>query len=1013
MTSAVQLDIGSAWTSTVGAIFHKKAMPSLEVIEVNNDSPVVGETALDSCKGKMTNEDSKDSTLADGATKTNPSKIVEFLTSSAAKKRRHVTPVAETTSKAKQQKAQQQMMLNSFFLSKKTTSPLKVSSPKASASSSTSPTPPQAARTSLILSASSPAKSKTPTKQEPSIPVSTRKTRSNSKATSAKAIQPISKSETQSCETSQDSVETQELQAKPSTLLSKSPHTKPLKNKETPVTESNSQTIPKVTSSTTTANSNGKSNPSTVPTDTQPTLSNADKDLLQKHKDMQQRYQQRSQDLVEGSRSGLDEEQFNIPTLEEAALGENSDDEFPETALRNMAILIEGRYVQLILFAKIKSMEDMRLTYFPQYLSNLPLSKLTTLVQEKLAKCHQKQWAVEAVSTRIKWMAERKPYLDNPAVYRNDIQTKYEDETVDRHWRWEITTLEILPQTLIPKVRKARLARKRLGNHYSAIQRLVQTLEEAITKIATGHDSKDMAALQVRIGKDEEKVLKFEREAEKQRLAFQAKKIKELEEEAKRKEKEMAAEEKRKEKERKKEVLDKKKQGASEARELEKRKKAEERERLENEKKQKEESVRNKQKANFMSFFASPATKSSSSGGAGGGKARPSFKPNMTNPIGTKSFDAVEFRSLINSKPTNGPMFPSLSTSAIQSRRRRTRKVPVSVDVAVISDDSGFDAQHFVEQKVIHIPNKYRFLSFHEDCRPPYHGTWSKTSSIVTGKTPFGKDTTHLDYDYDSEAEWEEGDDEIGEDIEDDAKNQDEEDEEADAKMYDFDDGFCVADDQYLDADDNVDEETKVLYKKKLVEGGDGNKAAGNRICIIAPSAGGVPTKDNAVAKHIEGFEQKEALLFLAAHEGRLISNELLWLDAFAPDNLDELDVAPEPSPTASPPPTTTTTTTSNTSNKDDYSQGEMQLFVTFVHHCTFDSKVKLVEELRKVNPVVFASKAKATRKLDLIATKKKNPNGSGVYWEVNKDVLEELGLHTRLVSGKILHDIVLFLLGM
>jgi chromatin assembly factor 1 subunit A len=45
-------------------------------------------------------------------------------------------------------------------------------------------------------------------------------------------------------------------------------------------------------------------------------------------------------------------------------------------------------------------------------------------------------------------------------------------------------------------------------------------------------------------------------------------------------------------------------------------------------------------------------------------------------------------------------------------------------------------------------------------------GTWSKKSTFVTGRRPFGKDTEVLNYDYDSEAEWEE--EEPGEDIEED-----------------------------------------------------------------------------------------------------------------------------------------------------------------------------------------------------------------------------------------------------
>jgi Chromatin assembly factor 1 subunit A len=51
-----------------------------------------------------------------------------------------------------------------------------------------------------------------------------------------------------------------------------------------------------------------------------------------------------------------------------------------------------------------------------------------------------------------------------------------------------------------------------------------------------------------------------------------------------------------------------------------------------------------------------------------------------------------------------------------------------------------------------------KVLSFHEDYRPPYKGTFSKTSTVLTGRNPFEKDHNVFNYDFDSEGEWEEGD---------------------------------------------------------------------------------------------------------------------------------------------------------------------------------------------------------------------------------------------------------------
>lgn len=58
-----------------------------------------------------------------------------------------------------------------------------------------------------------------------------------------------------------------------------------------------------------------------------------------------------------------------------------------------------------------------------------------------------------------------------------------------------------------------------------------------------------------------------------------------------------------------------------------------------------------------------------------------------------------------------------------------------------------------------------KLLKFHQDVRPGYHGTWTKQSGRISGRNPYAKDEGLLDYDYDSEAEWE--DDADGEDIKD------------------------------------------------------------------------------------------------------------------------------------------------------------------------------------------------------------------------------------------------------
>lgn len=65
------------------------------------------------------------------------------------------------------------------------------------------------------------------------------------------------------------------------------------------------------------------------------------KALLEKHSDIKQRCQQRSEELVQVAREGIEEEDFEMPSLERVNV--SSDEDFPDAVVNNMAILIEGR----------------------------------------------------------------------------------------------------------------------------------------------------------------------------------------------------------------------------------------------------------------------------------------------------------------------------------------------------------------------------------------------------------------------------------------------------------------------------------------------------------------------------------------------------------------------------------------------------------------------------------------------------------------------------------------------
>ncbi|CAM9343973.1 unnamed protein product [Ectocarpus fasciculatus] len=85
----------------------------------------------------------------------------------------------------------------------------------------------------------------------------------------------------------------------------------------------------------------------------------------------------------------------------------------------------------------------------------------------------------------------------------------------------------------------------------------------------------------------------------------------------------------------------------------------------------------------------------------------------------------------------------------------RAKKIKVTVTVA--GGRGGFGEPSYSETKQVEVRNRMKLLQFHQDHRPAYWGTWSKNSTQVTGRRPLGRDTKGtLNYDYDSEEDWEE-----------------------------------------------------------------------------------------------------------------------------------------------------------------------------------------------------------------------------------------------------------------
>ncbi|ERE72231.1 chromatin assembly factor 1 subunit A [Cricetulus griseus] len=143
-----------------------------------------------------------------------------------------------------------------------------------------------------------------------------------------------------------------------------------------------------------------------------------------------------------------------------------------------------------------------------------------------------------------------------------------------------------------------------------------------------------------------------------------------------------------------------------------------------------------------------------------------------------------------------------------------------------------------VESKVDGVPDRRRFgrmklLQFSENHRPAYWGTWNKKTVVIRPRDPWAQDKNLLDYEVDSDEEWEE--EEPGESL---SHSEGDEDDDV-GEDEDEDDGFFVPH-GYLSEDEDVTEECsdpenhKVRQRLKAKEW-DELLAKGKRFRVLQP----------------------------------------------------------------------------------------------------------------------------------------------------------------------------------
>ncbi|XP_050515268.1 chromatin assembly factor 1 subunit A isoform X2 [Diabrotica virgifera virgifera] len=299
--------------------------------------------------------------------------------------------------------------------------------------------------------------------------------------------------------------------------------------------------------------------------------------------------------------------------------------------------------------------------------------------------------------------------------------------------------------------------------------------------------------------KQKEKEMK---KMEKDKELEQRRKEKEEKEEKKRKEKE-EREQKRKEKEEKEEQKRKE-------REEEKLKKLQEIEEK-NKEKLKEEEKKQKAAAAFVNFFVAKKTDDAQDDKKSQEEKRPQtsnflqfeVKSDMKLPLPRREFLSNEEKEnlvcYLDSQDSEASYLKDLSSGKAIGKSLKTWPYEESLDDEIILVDLG---ETICEDKSGLQRHKAKFLYFHDNRRPAYYGTWRKKSKFVKPRKPLAEDKNILNYEEDSDDDWEE--EEQGESLNG-SEDEAEKDNDDDKDDYEVDNEFFVPHGHL--SDDEVDDE--------------------------------------------------------------------------------------------------------------------------------------------------------------------------------------------------------------
>ncbi|XP_058870000.1 chromatin assembly factor 1 subunit A-like isoform X1 [Acipenser ruthenus] len=287
--------------------------------------------------------------------------------------------------------------------------------------------------------------------------------------------------------------------------------------------------------------------------------------------------------------------------------------------------------------------------------------------------------------------------------------------------------------------------------HKPQTPKIKRTTEEKAKRRSLKDQEREDKRIKLQAEKEERERAREEAKAAKERAKEEAKKKREEEKEAREKEKREKREKEEREKAEKllvKEEKRKEKQEALEAKQEEKRKKEEE-------KRLKEEKERVKaEKAEIRRFFQKPKTlQAPRTLAAACGKFAPfEIKENMTlAPLTRVLCDQEVLEQLDQYLQAPDRSANGLLEWKSRKPRRSGPTSPRTSDCVVLVEGSKPDGVPARQEC-----GRMKLLHFCENYRPAYWGTWRKRSSKIKPRNPLSQDKELLDYEVDSDEEWEE-----------------------------------------------------------------------------------------------------------------------------------------------------------------------------------------------------------------------------------------------------------------